>query len=641
MSTDDNTPPARSPYVTDRLRYFNAEFLDTKAFTDEQDYHVDRQARHESALHVFGILEGLVVTATGVNAVQITQGSALDEDGNQILLWGASAGSKDFAIDTQEAITLNWSAPPEGASAAQIFTFSGLPSGNIYYVDVLFVETPGGDYQGKDATRWVQDPANVLSIGTRQRDKSVLIAKVTVSTDPTSGNTSIAVDTGAVPYAGLRLPWPSGDQATLRVANKNTNPDDDPSFQVILDKPLFLKRPSSGNDTHLEIDRGALIFLNTPGDIWAHDYSQRILLQNGAVELRGKNHVILSGGSNGDATYSLVAHESGDIGIGLGAVTTNASTDNVPAARLEIKAASGKAGLQVTSSSSTSALLKVQDSGTTVSGALTAQSGITISNGGLTIQGGGITAPSGGLSVSGGLLTANDGLTVKSTLTLQGGVVVWSTQTSPPQAADMSLPSQGLSMHGGPVTVSGGTLTASSGLTASNGLTVSGGGLTVSGGNVTISGGNVAVNNGHTLTVAGALTAQGGLTLTGNSAVLGAWTNGSELSSDGSSLTFTTSGSKTVTSKTTMATDGFLVVQIYQSSTSSDTRGYVEVRTGSSTTNLKRVGRASMHDRTNGETVVQDNTVTIPVRKGEYWQVYAAATQNTIGIEGHWFAFGG
>ena len=48
-------------YVSQRLRYFNGQFLDVNDFTDEQAYHLNRRRFHNQHLHTSGIIEGLKV----------------------------------------------------------------------------------------------------------------------------------------------------------------------------------------------------------------------------------------------------------------------------------------------------------------------------------------------------------------------------------------------------------------------------------------------------------------------------------------------------------------------------------------------------------------------------------------------------
>lgn len=70
-----------------RLRYYNGQFLQEQDFTDEQQYHLDRQRRHNRLLHSYGIADGLAVTAeAGSTSVAVHPGTAIDKDGRTIVL---------------------------------------------------------------------------------------------------------------------------------------------------------------------------------------------------------------------------------------------------------------------------------------------------------------------------------------------------------------------------------------------------------------------------------------------------------------------------------------------------------------------------------------------------------------------------
>ena len=69
------------------MNYFNGQFLKEDDFRVEQAYHLDRQRRHNRTLHTPGIAQGLNVTADiGADDVQVASGTAIDEDGQMIVL---------------------------------------------------------------------------------------------------------------------------------------------------------------------------------------------------------------------------------------------------------------------------------------------------------------------------------------------------------------------------------------------------------------------------------------------------------------------------------------------------------------------------------------------------------------------------
>jgi hypothetical protein len=73
--------------IDKRLHYFNGQFLQDVDFKAEQDYHLDRQRRHNRLLHTSGIAEGLSVTGkAGASSVTVSPGTAIDGQGQQIVL---------------------------------------------------------------------------------------------------------------------------------------------------------------------------------------------------------------------------------------------------------------------------------------------------------------------------------------------------------------------------------------------------------------------------------------------------------------------------------------------------------------------------------------------------------------------------
>ncbi|MEZ0471118.1 hypothetical protein [Luteimonas salinilitoris] len=236
----DGKPPAdkrRPVYVTSRLRYFDGEFLKTEDFVDEQNYHVDRQTRHEARLHAPGVLEGLRVwqTADQMSSLSVTVGigSALDTEGNQIL------------INRPTEVVLD---PVAGDGD--------------YIVDIKFDEMTTDPQPGSEgATRFTQEPGEMLAIGTSPRPGAVPLARVRVT-----GEVIDAIDTDyfsssgpTQKYAGVKLPGPSGKEATLRVENvsddPNGYPDDSgfnlPDYKVLLSASggLEVDGPMTVSDT--------------------------------------------------------------------------------------------------------------------------------------------------------------------------------------------------------------------------------------------------------------------------------------------------------------------------------------------------------------------------------------------------------
>lgn len=70
-----------------RLKYFNHQFLRVEDFQEEQDYHLKMRRRLNRVLHTWGVAEGLQVTAAaGATAVRVSAGTAIDEQGREIVL---------------------------------------------------------------------------------------------------------------------------------------------------------------------------------------------------------------------------------------------------------------------------------------------------------------------------------------------------------------------------------------------------------------------------------------------------------------------------------------------------------------------------------------------------------------------------
>ncbi len=68
-----------------RMHYFNHQFLVESDFTAEQQYHLAMRRRHNTALHDYGIGDGLAVTRTGDREVTVQPGMAIDRDGRELV----------------------------------------------------------------------------------------------------------------------------------------------------------------------------------------------------------------------------------------------------------------------------------------------------------------------------------------------------------------------------------------------------------------------------------------------------------------------------------------------------------------------------------------------------------------------------
>jgi len=69
-----------------RLNYFTHQFLREQDFRDEQNYHLLMRRHHNQLLHGWGIVQGLEVQKKGEREITISPGSAIDKDGQEIIV---------------------------------------------------------------------------------------------------------------------------------------------------------------------------------------------------------------------------------------------------------------------------------------------------------------------------------------------------------------------------------------------------------------------------------------------------------------------------------------------------------------------------------------------------------------------------
>src|SRR5438034_2976647 len=176
--------------VEKRVRFFDGQFLQDQDFIDEQNYQLDREHRHNRLLHGAGIAEGLTVSATQPNQVTVGPGTAIDDDGHQLVL--AEATLVDL---------------PGGS-------FNDKPGIELYLSYLESAEDPQTVAGSADFTRWLERPQlTALAPGDTYSGTSppVLLAKLTLDH---AGR--VTVDTSVRTYAGARLPGPTADAASLR-----------------------------------------------------------------------------------------------------------------------------------------------------------------------------------------------------------------------------------------------------------------------------------------------------------------------------------------------------------------------------------------------------------------------------------------
>jgi hypothetical protein len=93
--------------VIKRLKYYNGQFLQEPDFTAEQEYHLDRQRRHNRHLHTPGIAHGLAVTAAvNTNSVSVAPGTAIDDQGRQVVLHEPATVGFDSSHNGQSVLVV-------------------------------------------------------------------------------------------------------------------------------------------------------------------------------------------------------------------------------------------------------------------------------------------------------------------------------------------------------------------------------------------------------------------------------------------------------------------------------------------------------------------------------------------------------
>ncbi len=102
--------------VIKRLKYFDHQFLQEADFTDEQKYHLGMRRRHNRLLHTAGIANGLQVQKTDAKAVKVTPGTAIDDKGQEMVLFkevtiDLSDGTK-YPADSTVYITIKYEEKP-------------------------------------------------------------------------------------------------------------------------------------------------------------------------------------------------------------------------------------------------------------------------------------------------------------------------------------------------------------------------------------------------------------------------------------------------------------------------------------------------------------------------------------------------
>ena len=176
-------------FATEHPNYFPGQYLLEEDFELQHKYLSDRQRYRNQSLHVSGIIEGLEVeVVTDKKEVQIKSGSAIDNQGNLIIL------KKDITFTD----------------------FNDITNGELY---LKYQEEKQNKQQNdvdESYTRRVEKPVIEFAEGTP--DNGVKLVKLTISED------NIILDANYREYSGISLPNSNSKTLTLR-AGGNANPN--------------------------------------------------------------------------------------------------------------------------------------------------------------------------------------------------------------------------------------------------------------------------------------------------------------------------------------------------------------------------------------------------------------------------------
>jgi Chaperone of endosialidase len=182
MATNGITPP-----INERPNYFAGQYLLEDDFKLEQQYHIDRQRWHYHLLHVSGIAEGLKVTkGEGDLAVNVSEGSAIDPQGRQIILLALQT------VELTKIISSNNPPIPDGTYTLYIG----------YSEQKTDQQTAGNEITSR---RWQEEPKFQLS--SSELKDFIPLTKLTI----TNGVVSDKIDNSDRVYSGLRLPTIDGE----------------------------------------------------------------------------------------------------------------------------------------------------------------------------------------------------------------------------------------------------------------------------------------------------------------------------------------------------------------------------------------------------------------------------------------------
>ena len=289
------------PGVVDkRVRFFDGQFLQAQDFVDEQNYQRDREHRHNRLLHGAGIAEGLTVTSAAANQVTVAPGTAIDSDGNHLVL--------------AQPATLDLPAAEFNDKQRVQICISFLATATDQQKQMV-----GGS---SDYTRWLERPQlTALAPGNAYPGPASPVLLASVALDNAG---RVTLDNTVRTYSGLRLPGPGTDAATLRATSSGQL---DLTGGLTVDGNLGVGTATPGAKLHVVGDGGDVDLLvngrmrsnSNDGGLWITQ--DRFIGGYGTGQMGFYN--------NGD--WRLTVLNSGNVGIG---------THN-PGAKLEVAGGGG------------------------------------------------------------------------------------------------------------------------------------------------------------------------------------------------------------------------------------------------------------------------------------------------------------
>lgn len=289
--------------ITERVRFYDGQFLQDQDFIDEQKYHLARHHRHHRTLHVTGVAEGLTayVPANSTFQVKVRPGLAIDPDGRQILLTEISSPidlPADAAGNDRWLYIAYHQVPDKLQSSGQ-----GV-EGETRWREAPYIFTSDNpnlgiddDYEGPDWSSYLSDADGP--------PPPVRLAKLTIDDQG-----KVSIDNDARHFAGVRLPGPETMAPTLR-----TDPAGNVGLWLVEDSDLTERLTISPEGN---VGIGA----NAPTAPLEIGYTLQAT-RNGQTLVAAKIAPTFdANGKTSIKNYGLLV-ESGNVGIGTATPATN------------------------------------------------------------------------------------------------------------------------------------------------------------------------------------------------------------------------------------------------------------------------------------------------------------------------------